>query len=149
MLLAASGPFIHSFNAQDGSFLSTWPSQGLQGKIATLTDTAINTKGSGIAGVPQSERPSKRRKTSLSPKGSSSTSAEILVEDQTETECIGTIQASHADVSKMICTSNGSHVIVVTGEDKAIRVFELSEDGSLIQISERHALYIATIFSAH
>ncbi|KAL8796671.1 MAG: hypothetical protein Q9195_001061 [Heterodermia aff. obscurata] len=37
----------------------------------------------------------------------------------------------------MICTSSGEYVVAVTGEDKAIRVFELRRDGSLMQISER------------
>ena len=149
VLLAASGPHIYSFDAQDGTYLASWPSQALERKATALAEVPRagdqkSTKGCGSTEV---ERPPKRRRTSLSRAVSSSTSAEIVVESEVETGSNEATQVSDADVSKLICTSNGRHVIAVTGEDKAVRVFQLWEDGSLTQISERHGLYIAKIFS--
>lgn len=149
VLLAASGPYIYSFDAQDGSFLSSWPSQTLERKGVALAEVPLaegqtNTNGCGSTEL---ERPPKRRRTSLSRAVSSSTSAEIVVESQVETGSNKATQVSNADVSKLICTSNGGHVIAVTGEDKAVRVFQLRDDGSLMQISERHGLYLAKFFS--
>lgn len=146
VLLAASGPFIHSFRAFDGSFFSSWPNQIIEKPPDFQAESATSPEDSGVA---EHERPSKRRKISLPGEASSCAPAEILRETQTETGSIRTIQASHADVSKLICNSDGSHVIAVTGEDKAVRVFQLLEDGTLVQTSERHALYIATTSSAH
>ena len=100
-------------------------------------------------GSTEMEPPPKRRRTSLSRAVSSSTSTEILVESQVETDANKATQVSNADVTKLICTSNGSHVIAVTGEHKAIRVFQLGEDGILTQINERHGLYMAEVFSLH
>ena len=142
ILLAASGPYIYSFDAQDGSYLSSWPSQGLERREVALAEVSWAEESTSTKACESTEveRPPKRRRTSLSRAVSSSTSAEILIESQVKTDSNKTPQVSHADVSRLICTSNGGHVIAVTGEDKAIRVFQLWEDGSLTQISERHGL---------
>lgn len=134
ILLAASGPLIHSFNVDSVKPVYTWPTRDLEGnRITTATSTGC-TKDSTDE---DAERPAKRRRTSLSREVSSSTSAEILVENLDETEPLNELQVSSSDVTKMICTSSGEYAIVVTGEDKTVRVFQVQEDGSLIQISER------------
>ena len=151
VLLAASGPHIYSFDAQDGSFLSSWPGQALERKAVALAEVPVGEDKTTTkdCGSTESEPPSKRRRISLSRAVSSSTSTEILVESRVETDSNKATQISNADVSKLIYTSNGSHVIAVTGEDKAIRVFKLGEDGSLTQISERHGLDMAKVFSVY
>ena len=135
VLLAASGPLIHSFNIKDGSYLSTWPTYDAEGKPLTLEGSAACT---GDFETEDADRPLKRRKTSLSREVSSSASAEILVENPDETEASKELHVSNSDVTKIISTSNNEYVIAVTGEDKTIRLFQLLELGSLRQISERH-----------
>ena len=144
VLLAASGPFIHSFSVQNGSFLATWPTHDIEGKPLDLGDCAANAQDFGSI---DHERSCKRRRLSLSREASSSTSAEILVEDQSETGPNLVVQISNPDISEMICTSNGEYVIAATGEDKAIRVLRLRKDGSLIEISERHDLHLPLLLS--
>jgi hypothetical protein len=53
------------------------------------------------------------------------------------------VSVSHEDppnIIKLVVTESQTHVIVVTGEDKCIRVFEISESGDLQQLSQRLAV---------
>ena len=78
------------------------------------------------------EPPAKRLKTEVSSIASESSSTEIVVENDLE------IQNSFANaIIKLAATSDGRHVIAVTGEDKRIRVLELSASGILRQWSDR------------
>ena len=135
VLLAASGPFIYSFGVQDGLLLSVWPTHDLDGMPVALDESRAC---AGELGVTDAERAAKRRRVSLSREVSSSTSAEIVVENSQLTKSSRELQVSNSEVNKMICTSSGEYVVAVTGEDKSIRVFELQMDGSLMQSTERH-----------
>ena len=137
MLLAASGPLIFSFGTQDGLLLSIWPTHDLEGTPVVLDESLACADEPGVA---DAERSAKRRRVALSREVSSSTSAEIVVENPGVTRSSRELQVSNSEVNKMICTSSGEYVVAVTGEDKTIRVFELQGDGSLMQTSERHAL---------
>ena len=99
--------------------------------------------GSGLSGGTQthqdnSQRPRKRQKLSP-PREDSGSSAEIVVNGgDAEDQNARLKQAIGPPVIKLAGTSDGHHVVAVTGEDKCIRVFELPEDGCLIQLSERY-----------
>lgn len=137
VLLAASGPLLYSFGIQDGLLLSIWPTHDLEGTPVALDESLA------CAGRPEftdAERSAKRRRVSLSREVSSSTSAEIVLETPNATKPSKELQVSNSEINKLIRTSSGEYVVAVTGEDKTIRVFELQRDGSLMQISERHAL---------
>ena len=137
VLLAASGPFIYSFAIPDGLLLSIWPTHDLEGIPVAIDESLARADEPGVT---DSERSAKRRRVSLSREVSSSTSAEIVVENSPVIKSSGELQVSNSEVNQMMCTSSGEHVVAFTGEDKTIRVFELRMDGSLMQTSERHAL---------
>ena len=140
-LIASSGPYIHTFNVHNGTYLSTWPSGQDLGKSSK--DDANAEFGSGLSGKTEAhledpQRPWKRRKLSP-PRDDSGSSAEIVVNGgDADDQSARLKQAISPPVIKLAGTSNGHHVVVVTGEDKCIRVFELTEDGCLIQLSERY-----------
>ena len=85
-----------------------------------------------------SERPSKRQKVSLARDESSNSATEIVVaRDSDNDESSVPQRVLKPLVIKLSGTSNGRHVVAVTGEDKCIRVFDLAADGTLMQLSQR------------
>ena len=141
ILVASSGPYIHTFNIHKGTYLSSWPSGQELGKSSK--DDATAELGSGLTGNTEThqedpQRPRKRRKLSP-PRDDSGSSAEIVVNSgDTDDQNPRLKPAISPPVIKLAGTSNGHHVVAVTGEDKCIRVFELLEDGCLVQLSERY-----------
>ena len=144
ILLAACGPRIFSFNVSDGALLSIWPSTGdieakekvLQSNAETLRKNEVN---NGIEEEfalrdKDAERPGKRRKLSTPGSGSESASTEIVVKEHEETI---NNAASIPAVTKLTGSSNCRYVVTVTGEDKCIRVFQLHDSGTLVEISKR------------
>ena len=141
ILVAASGSYIHTFSAQSGRYLSTWP---------PLEDTA-QTRSAGQNNenefkVPHmkrfsqddAKRPPKRQKLSPAREESGSSSAEIVVAgDSDNGETTISQQLLNSPIIKLAGTSAGQYVIAVTGEDKCIRVFDLAVNGTLTQLSER------------
>lgn len=141
ILVGASGCYIHTFNAQNGRYLSTWPS--LEKLAQTQPAGEESEKQSELLdrkSAPQDEsgRPTKRQKLSLARDESGSSSAEIVVAgDGDNGEWISPQVPSRSPIIKLAGTSNGQKVVAVTGEDKCIRVFSLAADGTLTQLSER------------
>ena len=140
-LVGASGGCIHTFNTQNGRYLSTWPhsekiARGrLEGQKSDQDSEVLYAESSPHD---DSNRPTKRQKLSLVRDESGSSSAEIVVAKNSnygESSCPE--QPMLPQVIKLTGTSNGQHVIAVTGEDKCVRVFDLAADGTLKQISER------------
>ena len=141
ILVGASGCFIHTFNAQDGRYLSTWPSLG-----KVTQNQSIGDQNRDESEVPDrkstihdgSERPTKRQKLTLARDESGSSSAEIVVAgDSDDGTSSNSGQPVRLPIIKLAGTSNGQQVVAVTGEDKCIRVFDLAADGALTQLSER------------
>lgn len=138
VLVAASGPYIHTFNASDGDHLSTWPvpEEKKTFNRADLTSKTDSNESSGpsfASGV--SEPPQKRRKLSSA---TSDSSAEIVVEN--ERGDVGSSNLRHVSKSpiiKLACDSFARHVVAVSGDDKALSVFDLSKGGGLSQLSKR------------
>jgi tRNA (guanine-N(7)-)-methyltransferase subunit TRM82 len=55
------------------------------------------------------------------------------------------LSIAHEDpptIVDIVVTESQTHAVVVTGEDKCIRVFEISENGQLQSLSQRSARYI-------
>jgi tRNA (guanine-N(7)-)-methyltransferase subunit TRM82 len=139
-ILAASGPCIHTFSVLNGNHLSSWPpyqdsEQNVQDSITRVnTDTEQSATGVGeaTAGPPQ-----KRRKLS-SAREDSGSSAEIVVgNDSKDDGGSDTKRYLSLPIANLACTATGHHIVAVTGEDKCIRVFELTAHGILRQLSER------------
>lgn len=140
VLVGASGSSIHTFSAQNGRYLSTWPSLESTTKTGSIGQNSGNE--SEVVRLKSSlqdpERLSKRQKLSSGRDESGISSAELLItghKDNSESPSLQ--QPSIPPVIKLASTSTGQRVIAVTGEDKCIRVFDLAADGTLTQLSER------------
>ena len=132
IVLAASGSSIYSFDSSNGALLSVWPERASTGARAKA-DT------SGPSDI-ISERPGKRRKLSAAA-SSESSSAEIVVENgkKSKKRSKGKFMGGGIPaVIKLIGSSDGRRAVAVTGEDKCIRVFDILDDGSIEQMSERY-----------
>ena len=136
ILVAASGPYIHTLSTKNGRYLSTWPSLDITAQIHS-----IGQHNGHEFEVPHQDyfrRPSKRQKLPPARDESGSSSVEIVVaEDSDNVESTTSQQPSVPPVIKLAGTSTGQYVIAVTGEDKCIRVFDLAANGTLTQLSER------------
>jgi tRNA (guanine-N(7)-)-methyltransferase subunit TRM82 len=157
ILLVAVGPYILSLDLKVGDVLSQWPVHPPQSDQAQ----AFEVPGCGEL----SERyvkdgpKSKRRKVTPSRENDevqqakdprdSSTSPEFVSERFNE-RSRGPKEVSRStlpNVSHIICTVDGYHVLAVTAEDKCIRVFKLELSGHLKLLSERHFSQISTASS--
>jgi len=140
ILVAASGPYIHTFSADNGSHISTWPPiratkqyDERATKAPPISTDQLVVENDNAA----FERPQKRRRLS-SVREDSGSSAEIVVGGGSkDVEGLETKQSSSPPVVNLACTSTGQRVVAVTGEDKCIRVFELTAGGIISQLSER------------
>ena len=141
ILVGASGRYIHTFSAQNGRYLSTWPSFGKYEQSRSNDESnKIRSEVADRSVTPQdgSERPPKRQKMSLARDESGSSSAEIVVEgDSDDGGWSSPEQSPRTPIIKLTGTSNGQQVVATTGEDKCIRVLNLAADGTLTQLSER------------
>lgn len=121
MIVAAAGARIYCFSAENGDLLSTWPSDG----ISDRTDSAA------VAGNDDGkEPPEKKRKLSPSTDSDATGSAH-------NGQNRASLSSSWSTIPLLVTTSDGSHAIAVTAEDKCVRVFELGANGTLTQLSQR------------
>ena len=141
ILLASSGASIFSFDLSDGALISVWSVSREDPTISNFVSVQIATPKEEIEQSLEkqsdTERPSKRRRLSSPTNRSDSASAEIVVEES-DALAKNLKKTKTLSVLKMIATSDGQHVVAVTGEDKCIHVFELLANGSLQQLSERY-----------
>lgn len=130
-LLAASGAVISSFNLKDGSLLSRWP------PLANEDEDRIKREGT---------RPTKRRKIEEGNHAElSRDNLEDSVEDKTERmkserRKLKIESSKLLNVSHIVTTSDGVNVIAVTGEDKAVGVFNVRAGGILELLNQRSAI---------
>jgi tRNA (guanine-N(7)-)-methyltransferase subunit TRM82 len=129
-LLAAAGSLISSFDLRDGSLIACWPREK---EHLPLT---------GIDAAGEDGPPSKKRKLDLEPnlsREASEESLEIISErrkgERRRPKVESTVQAN---VSHLITTSGGKHVVCVTAEDKSIKVFDVENRQILKLRSERY-----------
>ena len=119
VFIASAGPKIYSWSAEDGRQLSVWP-------LDTEIDNgeSRNVIEETLSNSSADEPPEKRRKLSLSEQASHSI----------ERRKAG---KSWSSIPILVASPTQHYVVAVTGEDKCLRVFSLSENGGLTQISER------------
>ncbi|QPH01344.1 hypothetical protein C2857_005543 [Epichloe festucae Fl1] len=167
ILFATRGGKIHSFNLSDSTHLSTWQHPDVEKFAnACNKDNSKPQNGTGDApaapetGKEASEPPAKRQKTA---QGEELNAPPDNVEDSKAGEASqnrgmkqgkkkGKKQSkgpSHGDKSRMgrvvdrplitlmTCTSDGQHLVAVSGHDKAVWVFEHNGHGRLTQLSQR------------
>ncbi|KAL4925188.1 putative tRNA methyltransferase [Aspergillus undulatus] len=117
VLVASAGAKLYSYVADSGQSLSVWPQDG--------ADTSnANNAGSNpdIEGPPE-----KKRKVEPSSEQDVKNSAPAAKKAPAWT-----------NIPILTATPDGEYLVALTGEDKCIRVFQIEEDGSFLQLSERH-----------
>lgn len=138
LLIAASGCWIYSFNASDGSFISRWSHTSSQNGIEeSVKNEVIDSEEEG------SDRSGKRRKLNATRDVFETTSIEIVVDNPDHDSKKQKAEASPAPaIIKLAVTHNWKHLVAVTGEDKCIRVLKVLADGGLEQLSKRYEVQL-------
>ena len=142
LLLVATGPNILSLDLKNGGILSKWPNDAVQSAERQSLEESGN-------GVMDDDPPAKRRKPNPSnwqqdEQEDDSRDSSISVEFVSERakgqrrKKKKTVKPVLPNVSHIIATLDGFHVVATTAEDKCIRVFELDSSGQLRLLSERH-----------
>jgi tRNA (guanine-N(7)-)-methyltransferase subunit TRM82 len=125
VLVATAGRNLYSYNASNGQRLDVWPQP---------VDASAEDKPSDAAPASEGESqgpPEKRRKLS-SPS-----------EDQKDGEQKTKSKDSDKEASNswtnipLLTVAQGKYVIILTSEDKCVRVMSLDNDGKLKQLSAR------------
>lgn len=134
-LFAASGHSIQSISRSDGRVTSIWPRDELEDW--TESDSEDH------------ERPTKRRKTGTTANSAprreaselSDASIEIVAEGKErqkgERRRPKLPDTTPPNISHLIASTKTNRIIAVTVEDKAVRVFSVSRNGQLRQLSSR------------
>ena len=124
VLLAASGPCLRVFDSQTGQYISKW---------SHLLDQAPGSQdGELLEGSPAKKRKLDNGNSSDTP------SAEIVTENGPGTRRRPVRHGFTIPcITHLMGTADGKHVVVVTGEDKSVRVLSMSERGVLHQLSQR------------
>lgn len=134
ILVAAAGPSISTYRLNDGALLATWFPPG----VATNENRELERKGArpiSERSKDDTEPPDKRRKLSEQGETSARPAGGTAVDIPKSVAL--PLWASKPAVTKLAITSDAKYVIAVTGDDKCIRVFDLLQDGTLLQRSER------------
>lgn len=134
ILVAATGSSISTYRLNDGALLATWfPPCATRNESSEVE--RMGTPPVGERSKDDTEPPDKRRKLSDHGKVPNSPVAGTAVDVH---KCVaGSLRASNPAITKLTITSDAKNVIAVTGDDKCIRVFDLLEDATLLQRSER------------
>ncbi|KAM0434558.1 hypothetical protein ACHAPT_003654 [Fusarium lateritium] len=165
VLFAARGGKIHSFSLDDGAHLSTWKHPDVDkvdAAVKAISEEASSEKpvsqepAAAAEGEGDDEPPAKRQKVK-EPKDEASKEVE-QIEDPVDKQASGKKKGGKKSKNKnqprtkehnisrvpdrpvithLTSTSDGSHVLAITGHDKAIWVFENDEKGNLTQLSKR------------
>ncbi|KAL5346977.1 tRNA (guanine-N(7)-)-methyltransferase non-catalytic subunit trm82 [Pseudogymnoascus australis] len=146
-LVGASAHKLQTFNLCNGSQISSWtcPDQLNKTALASQSEPTNNEdalQGSGapsieVAGSDSNQR-AKRRKLS-DPVNKESPSVPKTPKGESPRTCSQRTAANsstHPNIVALTSSNDGKYVVIVTGEDKTIRVLQ-HDDGHLQQISER------------
>ncbi|RSL84541.1 hypothetical protein CEP51_003854 [Fusarium floridanum] len=163
VLFAARGGKIHSFSLDDGAHISTWKHPDVDkvdAAVKAISDEASSEKPVGqetavVEGEGSDEPPAKRQRVE-EPKDEAVKETEQTEDPdkQASGKKKGGKKSKNRNqprnkeqnisrvpdrpvVTHLTSTSDGSHVLAITGHDKAIWVFENDGKGNLTQISKR------------
>ncbi|EEU46443.1 uncharacterized protein NECHADRAFT_79056 [Fusarium vanettenii 77-13-4] len=162
VLFAARGGKIHSFSLDDGAHLSTWKHPDVDkvdAAVKAISDEAssekpVSQEPTVAEGEANDEPPAKRQKVE-EPKDEAVKETEQEDPDkQASGKKKGGKKSKNRNqprnkehnisrvpdrpvITHLTSTSDGSHVLAITGHDKAIWVFENDGKGNLTQLSKR------------
>ncbi|KAF5020548.1 hypothetical protein F66182_7412 [Fusarium sp. NRRL 66182] len=163
VLFATRGGKIHTFSLEDGTHLSTWKHPDVDKVDAAVKAISDQVSSENLAsqdpvvaeGDDDNEPPAKRQRTE-EPKDETTT-ADVNVQEEPKDsgkkkggkkakDRRNQKQSKDHNISRvpdrpvithLTSTSNGSHVLAITGHDKAIWVFENDGNGVLTESSKR------------
>ncbi|OBT62957.1 hypothetical protein VE03_07654 [Pseudogymnoascus sp. 23342-1-I1] len=145
-LVGASAHKLQTFSLCDGSQISSWTCPDQLNKTALASQSKPTNDGDGLQGSAapsvevagsDSNQPAKRRKLSdPSNEESSVTKAPKGENPRACKQRTATNTSTYPNIVALTSSNDGKYVIIVTGEDKTIRVLQ-QDDGHLQQISER------------
>lgn len=145
-LLAASGPYVCCYDFQKG-LVARWSTDDEDEE--DLPDIERK-EANGDGGDGGDERPAKKRRLSgneagLIPRQDSEESVEIISErvKGRRKKPKPLTKAKPPDVSHMLATLDGKSIVVVTADDKCIRVLERGKSGKLRGVTERSRLFFS------
>lgn len=166
VLFAARGGKIHSFNLDDGAHLSTWKHPDVDkvdAAVKAISDEAssekpVSQEPVAAEGGGSDEPPAKRQKVE-EPKDEAVKETEQTEDPdkQASGKKKGGKKSKNRNqprskehnisrvpdrpvITHLTSTSDGSHVLAITGHDKAIWVFENDGKGNLTQLSKRYVV---------
>ncbi|KAJ5543516.1 hypothetical protein N7535_005941 [Penicillium sp. DV-2018c] len=125
VLLATAGRHLYSYNAFNGQRLDVWPQPLDAGVEDKTSDAAAASEG-------ESQGPPEKRRKLSSP-----------AEDQNDGEKETNPKNSGKEASNswtnipLLTIAQGKYAIILTSEDKCVRVMSLDDDGKLKQLSAR------------
>lgn len=121
LLVATAGRNLYSYAAASGQRLDVWP-KGL--------DTNTGSASGGVSTADGQAPPEKKRKLSLA-------SEQQGEQKSGQKKNTGSKPPAWTTIPILAVSHDCKYVVAVTGEDKCIRVFDLSEDGKFQQLSSR------------
>lgn len=121
VLVASAGPYLYTYAAESGQRLAAWPQnvEIRQGAASGPTSTS------------EDQAPPEKKIKLSSPENESGNQPAATADNSTNSSPAWT------NIPIVLATSDGKHVVALTAEDKCIRVFNLSEDGKLKELSSR------------
>ena len=127
VLVAASGPCLRTFDYSSGHIISRWSYLDL--------DAPAGNKSSDLHD--EDDAPPRKKHKIDSGNASDSGSTEILIENGSGRQKPRRNGFAAPCITHLTATADGRHVVIISGEDKAIRVLEMTEEGGLHQFSKR------------
>lgn len=118
LLVASAGRRLYSYSAVDGQCLDAWPKTVESSSEFASNDQAPAEKRRKISPAPDAQKEESKEKPSTK-------------------KASGNQLPEWTNIPILLTSSNGKHVVALTADDKCIRVFSLSEDGKLDEISSR------------
>ncbi|KAL4864126.1 hypothetical protein BDV12DRAFT_176637 [Aspergillus spectabilis] len=114
VLVASAGPKLFSYAVESGQRLSIWPQDGTG--VPDARDAGSNLEVEGP--------PEKKRKVDLS-------------SEQKASPTTAKQSVAWTNIPILTSTPDGEYLVALTGEDKCIRVFQIEENGSFLEVSAR------------
>lgn len=149
-LVCASAHKLQTFNLCNASQVSSWTCPDQLNKTALASQSEPTNDEDGLQGSSapsievagsDSNQPAKRRKLS-DPSNDEPSSVSKAPKGEKPRACsqrTATNTSIYPNIVALTSSNDGKYVIIVTGEDKTIRVLQ-HNSGHLLQISERYAL---------
>jgi tRNA (guanine-N(7)-)-methyltransferase subunit TRM82 len=129
ILVATAGRDLFSFDASNGQRLDVWPQP-----------VNANPEGESLGETSTSESqgpPEKRRKLSSPAADQKNAESDSKPEQDAKTKDSKKVDSNSWTTIPLVIVAQSKYVVIMTAEDKCIRVLSLAEDGKLQQLSAR------------